>query len=169
MSIMQTPAVRSPPRVASSCDTCPLGARGECPGGPEFQGARLRRVSVKDVEAGADIYAGNETPETVAILRSGWAMQYARLRDGERQILTFLVPGDVFDQDAVILPQTPSLYHSARSLTPRSAISRSTTIVPYSLQMSGPAVSRNVNFAAISNLWLSILSQSVDAARSRAW
>lgn len=110
MVTMQTATVRNPPRATSTCDTCPLGARGECPGGPQFQGERLRRVSVKHVEAGADIYAGNETPETVAILRAGWAMQYARLRDGERQILTLLIPGDVFDQDAVILPQTPSLY-----------------------------------------------------------
>lgn len=102
--------------MGNACQTCPLGERGECPGGRQFQGAPLRRVSVKNFEAGVDIYVVNETPDTVAILQSGWAIQYARLRDGERQILTFLIPGDVFDQDTVILPHTPSLF-SFRTLT----------------------------------------------------
>lgn len=114
---MQAETARRPvARYASSCDTCPLGERGECPAGRQFQGVRLERLSTKDVSAGVDIYASNETPVTVAILKAGWAMQYARLHDGDRQILTFLVPGDVFDQDAVILPQTPSLF-AFRALT----------------------------------------------------
>jgi CRP/FNR family transcriptional regulator, anaerobic regulatory protein len=108
--MMQTATAASSTRTASDCETCTLSARGECPGGREFQGALLRRSSVKKIAAGSDLYSGDETPETVAVLRAGWAMQYARLRDGERQILTFLIPGDAFDQDAVVLPQTPSLY-----------------------------------------------------------
>jgi len=63
---------------------------------------------VKQIQAGQEIFAGNETPSTAAILQAGWAMQYVRMPDGERQILTLLLPGDIFDQNAVILPQTPS-------------------------------------------------------------
>lgn len=119
MAFMQVAMTRHSASSVSSCETCPLGERGECPGGAQFQGERLGRVAAKQIAADTDIYAGHETPDTVAILRSGWAMQYARLHEGERQILTFLVPGDVFDQNAVILPQTPSLF-SVRALTDAS-------------------------------------------------
>lgn len=60
------------------------------------------------------------------MLQSGWAIQYAQLHGGERQILTFLVAGDVFDQDAVILAHSPSLF-SFRALT-------ETTICQFSIE-----------------------------------
>lgn len=106
---MQT-AARISKGTSLSCDRCALGASGDCPAANPFQGLQLQRVSAKQVPAGAEIFPGNETPSTVAIIQSGWAIQYARLLGGERQILTFLIPGDVFDQDAVILPQTPNLF-----------------------------------------------------------
>lgn len=102
--------------VTVSCDACPLGKRGDCPASEQFQGVHLGRASSKRLGAGADIYVGREAPNTVSILQSGWAIQYARLASGGRQILTFLVPGDVFDQDAVILTHSPSLF-AFRTLT----------------------------------------------------
>lgn len=93
-----------------ACDTCPTGLAGHCPASPHFPGLQLTRAARKQILAGAEIYPANETPSTVSIIQSGWAVQYARLQTGERQILYFLLPGDVFDQDAVIMPQTATLF-----------------------------------------------------------
>lgn len=113
-SVMPTASlapVRSSNRnVQMSCETCPLGMRGACPSSEQFAGVRLHRVSSKRVEGGTDIYTGQEAPQTVAILQSGWAIQSAHSTSCGRQILTFLVPGDVFDQDAIILAHSPSLF-----------------------------------------------------------
>lgn len=111
-----TPHRNSSRNAPIACETCPLSKSGHCPAGEQFQGIHLRRVSSKRVEADTDIYSGHEAPETVAMLQSGWAIQYARLPGGGRQILTFLVPGDIFDQDAVILVHSPSLF-AFRTLT----------------------------------------------------
>lgn len=50
------------------------------------------------------------------MLRSGWAFSYETLPSKRRQILQFLVPGDIFDQDAVVLPPSRVLF-STRTLT----------------------------------------------------
>lgn len=115
-----TPHRNSSRNAPIACETCPLSKSGDCPAGEQFQGIHLRRVSSKRVEADTDIYSGHEAPETVAMLQSGWAIQYARLPGGGRQILTFLVPGDIFDQDAVILVHSPSLF-AFRTLTDATA------------------------------------------------
>lgn len=98
------------------CDRCALGVAGICPAAGSFPGLHLSRRSTKQIDSGTEIFPANETPSTVAILQSGWAIQYIRMPDGERQILTFLIPGDIFDQNAVILSQTPSPF-AFQSLT----------------------------------------------------
>lgn len=76
----------------------------------------MKRVAVKRLPPDADIVVAGETTDTVVILRSGWAYRYATLTDGGRQILNFLIPGDMFDLDSVILAQTPASF-STRTLT----------------------------------------------------
>lgn len=103
--------------ITSQCKGCAFAETGECPAGKSFPGGPLRRVARKRFEPGEEIYKDNETPNTVAIVRSGWAMQSVPMKGGGRQILTFLVTGDVFDQDAVMLTQTPTMFASS-ALTP---------------------------------------------------
>ncbi|MEM1106937.1 MAG: Crp/Fnr family transcriptional regulator [Pseudomonadota bacterium] len=52
-------------------------------------------------EAGSDIVcAGDDTP-SLFIVESGWAIRYRTIEDGRRQILNFMLPGDLFDLQAL--------------------------------------------------------------------
>jgi CRP-like cAMP-binding protein len=53
--------------------------------------------------AGSDIIADNEKTEQVHLLLEGWASRYKLLPDGERQIMAYLVPGDLCDIHIAIL------------------------------------------------------------------
>ncbi len=46
--------------------------------------------------AGQDILIEGVPSETVYLIQKGWAIRYKILSDGRRQVLTFLLPGDVF-------------------------------------------------------------------------
>lgn len=45
---------------------------------------------------GQDILVQGEPSETVYLIQQGWAIRYKLLSDGRRQVLTFLLPGDLF-------------------------------------------------------------------------
>lgn len=77
------------------------------------------RTGAGRVRAGAVIVRGGTTPGTVHVLRDGWAFRYAVLESGKRQILNFLVPGDLFDLDSLILPSGTAIF-STQALTPLS-------------------------------------------------
>jgi CRP/FNR family transcriptional regulator, anaerobic regulatory protein len=47
------------------------------------------------------IYMRSEACEDVCMLSEGWACRIARLSDGRRQILSFLLPGDLFSATSV--------------------------------------------------------------------
>jgi CRP-like cAMP-binding protein len=77
-------------------DTSPLGANG-----------------VFHVSRDTDIFPDGGSIGDILLLRRGWACRY-RLLDGRRQILGFLVPGDL------IGPFTSTAPHFARTLTDAS-------------------------------------------------
>ncbi len=52
-------------------------------------------------EAGKDLIRAGEPAQQVFILQSGWALRYRLLEDGRRQIVNFMLPGDVFDLQAL--------------------------------------------------------------------
>lgn len=53
------------------------------------------QINLTDIPAGKDfVVEGDDFPATF-ILRQGWAVRYRMLLDGRRQILSFLLPGDV--------------------------------------------------------------------------
>lgn len=52
------------------------------------------RRGTRIVDAGADIVAEDRVSPQLCTLYSGWAFRYKTLRDGRRQILNFLLPGD---------------------------------------------------------------------------
>jgi CRP-like cAMP-binding protein len=58
---------------------------------------KLCNGPVKRVEAKADVIRQGESLPTAGLLQKGWACRYMTLTDGRRQIIGFLVPGDVFN------------------------------------------------------------------------
>ena len=57
------------------------------------------------VNARRDIVREGARAGTPILIVSGWACQYRTLEDGRRQILSFLIPGDVCGLQDFILPQ----------------------------------------------------------------
>jgi CRP-like cAMP-binding protein len=66
-------------------------------------------------EGGADIVRQGDVPRSAFVLTQGMACRYRLLPEGKRQILTFLIPGDVFDLHAFLLE---AMDHSVGTLVP---------------------------------------------------
>ncbi len=72
--------------------------------------ARQRQV----VGASRDLAREGEPPQAIHLIRSGWACRYKLLEDGRRQILSFVLPGDLCDLNIFILKH---MDHSVLALT----------------------------------------------------
>jgi len=48
-----------------------------------------------------DIIREGDTADRLFIIRRGWALRYRMLEDGRRQIVNFMLPGDIFDLQAL--------------------------------------------------------------------
>lgn len=59
--------------------------------------------NVREVRAGADLICEGDRPNHVNILLEGWAFRYKLLADGKRQVLAFLIPGDLCDIHIFVL------------------------------------------------------------------
>jgi CRP-like cAMP-binding protein len=57
------------------------------------------------VAARNDILVEGERPDHVHVILEGWAARYKTLREGSRQIVAFLIPGDICDLHVAILGQ----------------------------------------------------------------
>jgi CRP-like cAMP-binding protein len=53
------------------------------------------------VRSGEQIAVRNQAYDDVYVLCAGWAFRYFQLSDGRRQILKFLLPGDLFSSTAI--------------------------------------------------------------------
>ena len=53
------------------------------------------------VAAGKQVFASNQASPDVYVLCSGWGFRSLQLPDGRRQILSFLLPGDLFSTSSV--------------------------------------------------------------------
>jgi CRP-like cAMP-binding protein len=82
-------------------------------------------VNEERSEAGTDIVLQGDVPRSAFVLTHGMAFRYRLLPDGKRQILTFMIPGDVFGLHAFLLR---AMDHSIGTLVPTrlAAISRAT-------------------------------------------
>jgi CRP/FNR family transcriptional regulator, anaerobic regulatory protein len=71
------------------------------------QAANLQRISAPIAQSNKfarrrrTIYRANEPSNSVAIIYDGWACAYIQLPKGNRQILSFLLPGDITSAAAV--------------------------------------------------------------------
>lgn len=60
---------------------------------------------VESFAAHSDIVAQDQVPRSMFVVEEGMAMRYRLLGDGRRQILTFLIPGDVCDLHVFLLKE----------------------------------------------------------------
>ena len=58
---------------------------------------------VRQVEAGEDLIREGERPGHVFLLMEGWGFRYKLMPSGRRQILAYLIPGDICDIHIFIL------------------------------------------------------------------
>ena len=72
-------------------------------------GAHVRQFSPR-----RDLICEGERPKAVVAILEGWACCYKTLRDGRRQIVAFLIPGDFCDPDAAALDR---MDHSIGAIT----------------------------------------------------
>jgi len=70
---------------------------------------------VRQIGPRGDIIREGDRPQTLNLILSGWACRYKHLEDGRRQIISFILPGDLCDSHLFILRQ---MDHSIGSLTP---------------------------------------------------
>lgn len=77
--------------------------------------------------AGAVIIGEGEVPRSVFVLTEGFACRYRDMPDGRRQIMTFLLPGDLCDMHVFLIK---AMDHSIAALTPvrLAAVSRDTIL-----------------------------------------
>jgi CRP-like cAMP-binding protein len=103
-----------PPRIP--CEQCPLRRR---PGFRDFTPEELAFVSsFKIGELPADpgmsiMVEGERNPQLYTVL-SGWGFRYKILEDGRRQILNYLLPGDLVGLQGNIMVE---MQHSVEALT----------------------------------------------------
>lgn len=113
-------AKHSETSIASLCVTCPNREFGFC--GPLFgpvpENSKIDRQPdwQRFVAARADeqIVSRNHVSNDVFVLCTGWAFRYFQLSDGGRQILKFLLPGELFSPVTVF---EGAFHFSVKALT----------------------------------------------------
>ena len=75
-------------------------------------GTREKRYAGRE-----DVILEGERPEHMFVLKEGMMMRYRVLPDGRRQILTFLIPGDICDLAAILIRE---MDHSICAVGPSS-------------------------------------------------
>lgn len=74
----------------------------------------LAQSNIRQVRARRDIIREGEQPQSVNLVLDGWAIRHKMLEDGRRQIMAFLIPGDMCDLNVFILNE---MDHSIGALT----------------------------------------------------
>jgi CRP-like cAMP-binding protein len=72
-------------------------------------------VTIKDIAPDKDIVREGDAPSQCCLVIEGFQCRYKMLRDGERQIMSFHVPGDIPDLQSLFLQV---MDHSLGTITP---------------------------------------------------
>lgn len=75
---------------------------------------QLASRNIRDIRPRRDLVREGERPRFVYVMLDGWACRYKMLPDGRRQIVAFVMPGDLFDNHVFMLRE---LDHSIASIT----------------------------------------------------
>jgi CRP-like cAMP-binding protein len=70
-------------------------------------------AQVRDVQARTDIVADGSWPDKLSLITEGFACRYKQLSDRRRQIMAFLIPGDICDLRALL---TGKMDHAVAAL-----------------------------------------------------
>src|SRR5215468_9825886 len=89
--------------MSLTCGECKVGgstiyAPTLCGASEQIQAARTRVVRVRPRQI---IQRAQEAPDMIYTIKSGWACRAVHLSDGRRQIISFLLPGDAVNADAM--------------------------------------------------------------------
>lgn len=107
-----------------------------------------------DFSARQDIYCEGARPDSSALLLSGLACRYRLMSSGTRQIIAFIVPGDLFDTQSFLLR---TLDHGIASISPCTAgLIKHKTLMEITRSHHGIAL----------GLWKATL---IEGATSREW
>lgn len=101
------------------CVTCPNRTSGVCGAllGKSVEGAPQEQPdwqSYYGVRAGEQLITRHQPSEKVFMLCNGWAFRFFQLANGRRQILNFLIPGDLISA-VTVFEERP--HFSAQALT----------------------------------------------------
>ncbi|QGY00919.1 Crp/Fnr family transcriptional regulator [Methylobacterium mesophilicum SR1.6/6] len=69
----------------------------------------------RQIAARTDIIHEGDDPRAVNVILDGWACRYRQLLDGRRQIVAFLLPGDLCDPHVFLLKE---MDHTISAITP---------------------------------------------------
>lgn len=99
-----------------SCEECPLRRRKafKAKTDAEVQFIQAMKIEHRRVAAGAEIVHHGQADAELFTLFSGWAFRHKTLEDGRRQILNFLLPGDLMGLQASLLDASD---HGIEALT----------------------------------------------------
>lgn len=109
---------------------------------------------IRQVDARQEIIEQGDRPENLHVVLSGFACRYKVLRNGKRQIVALLVPGDACDLHAAILS---TMDHSIATLSPCTIASVPQAMVIKLIEQH-PRIDHALRWAAL-----------VDGAISREW
>ncbi|CAH1661389.1 Crp/Fnr family transcriptional regulator [Hyphomicrobiales bacterium] len=92
-------------RLGTPCLACPLRLKPAFKGktDDEIRFIQAMKLDHRALAAGADIIHPGQEDAELYTLYSGWAFRYKSLPDGRRQILNFLLPGDLVGLQASLL------------------------------------------------------------------
>jgi CRP-like cAMP-binding protein len=76
---------------------------------------KVLRERVLRLGPGQDLISEGDRPDRIRFVLSGWLARYKTLEDGRRQIVNFVLPGEVCDPYAYLLAR---MDHSIGTLTP---------------------------------------------------
>lgn len=72
-------------------------------------------LTVRELRADQDIVSIGDVPSQCSIILDGWACRYKMVSGGDRQIMSFHLPGDMVDAQSLFLK---TMDHSIASITP---------------------------------------------------
>jgi CRP/FNR family transcriptional regulator len=96
------------------CSARPLGLCGALGDGDGFRELRDSRRGSRLLDASSPIYRQGDRHGDLYNLVSGWVFLHQDLEDGRRQILRFILPGELFGQEPA---GVTSMSHAAQALT----------------------------------------------------
>lgn len=118
------------------------------------------------VERRRHLFREHDTLHAIFLILEGWACRYKMLPDGRRQVVGFLIPGDLSDMDASALDKSD---HSVAMLSSGQVVAIAPETMRHAIDYY-PAIARALNWTAsiqqaVMREWLTSLGQRDAFAR----